>query len=79
MQVPNPTDISEARISALRPVRVDDYGVVAIETPIHKEVKVSVMVGRGKFPIFPDYLDTLQRSHSRSPCTLLQKQQKRQA
>lgn len=52
-QVPNLTDLGEARISALRPLRVDDYGVILIETTIpgHKEVKVSVMVGRGRFPI----------------------------
>ena len=58
VQVPNLTDLSEAQISALRPLRVDDYGVIVIETTIHKEVKVSVMVGRGKFPMFSDYPDT---------------------
>ena len=54
--MPNFTDLSEARISTLRPLQVDDYGIIVIETTIRKEVKVNVMVGRGKFPVFSDYL-----------------------
>jgi hypothetical protein len=60
-QVPNFTELSEARISPLRPLQVGDYGVIVVETTIRKEVKVSVMVGRGKFPMFSDYLDTQQK------------------
>lgn len=68
------------RSSTFLPLRVDDYGVILIETIIRKEVKVSVMVGRGKFTVFPYYLETQnKKSHSRSPCTLLQKRQKREA
>ena len=39
--VPNFTELSDARISALRPLQVDDYGIIVIPT--------GVMVGRGKF------------------------------
>ena len=44
-RVPNLTDLSEARISALQPLQVGDYGIIVIETTVRKEVKVSIMVG----------------------------------
>jgi len=41
--VPNFTELSDARITALRPLQVDDYGIIVIPT--------GVMVGRGKYLI----------------------------
>ena len=77
--VPNFTELSEARISVLRPLQVDDYGVIVIPT---SGDMVSIMIGRGEFPIFSEYLRAYltKFQRSRSHCTLLQNRwQKRQA
>jgi hypothetical protein len=54
--VPNFTELSDARITALRPLQVDDYGIIVIPT--------GVMVGRGKYLIIFFKFNTLTFSQS---------------
>ena len=44
--VPNFTEISEARVSALRPLQIGDYGIIVI--PAAGDA-VSAMIGQGLF------------------------------
>lgn len=47
--VPNLTELSEARLSSLRPIQVEDYGILVIPS--------GMMVGWGKFPSFSGRFD----------------------